>query len=136
VRHDRSRAKKNFVFITEIPTIWNYQTKNGEHVTKALSDAFATHFMVFNKVNRGKILGKSYAYATFYLDGVKKNNYKYSVDFTNAVKANEMVYATNEKVVVPIGLSTADELKKWKDLLDSGAITKEEYEVKKKKILE
>lgn len=31
--------------------------------------------------------------------------------------------------------SVADELKKWKDLLDSGAITKEEYEAQKKKIL-
>lgn len=32
--------------------------------------------------------------------------------------------------------STADEIKKLKDLLDSGAITKDEYDIAKKKILE
>ena len=31
--------------------------------------------------------------------------------------------------------SQADELKKFKDLLDSGAITQEEYNVKKKQLL-
>ncbi|MBE6660954.1 MAG: SHOCT domain-containing protein [Ruminococcaceae bacterium] len=31
--------------------------------------------------------------------------------------------------------SPADELKKYKDLLDSGAITQEEYDAKKKELL-
>lgn len=33
-------------------------------------------------------------------------------------------------------LSKADELKKWKDLFDSGTITKEQYEAQKNKILQ
>ncbi|MCW3126931.1 MAG: Short C-terminal domain, partial [Bacteroidetes bacterium] len=33
-------------------------------------------------------------------------------------------------------LSGADELMKWKKLLDQGIITKEEFEAQKKKILE
>jgi len=32
--------------------------------------------------------------------------------------------------------STADELKKFKELLDTGAITQEEYDEKKKKLLD
>lgn len=32
-------------------------------------------------------------------------------------------------------ISDAEELKKYKELLDSGAITKEEYEIKKKQML-
>ena len=32
-------------------------------------------------------------------------------------------------------VGAADELKKWKALLDSGAITKEEYDAQKKKLL-
>lgn len=31
--------------------------------------------------------------------------------------------------------STADELKKWKDLADSGVITEEEFEAKKRELL-
>lgn len=39
-------------------------------------------------------------------------------------------------VEVPQQISLADEIKKYKDLLDSGAITQEEFDTKKKEILE
>lgn len=39
-------------------------------------------------------------------------------------------------VEVPQQISLADEIKKYKDLLDSGAITQEEFDTKKKQILE
>lgn len=39
-------------------------------------------------------------------------------------------------VEVPQQISLADEIKKYKDLLDSGAITQEEFDAKKKAILE
>ena len=39
-------------------------------------------------------------------------------------------------VEVPQQISLADEIKKYKDLLDSGAITQEEFDAKKKEILE
>lgn len=38
-------------------------------------------------------------------------------------------------IVLKSGLSPADELKTYKDLLDSGAISQEEYEEKKKQLL-
>ena len=39
-------------------------------------------------------------------------------------------------VEAPQQISLADEIKKYKDLLDSGAITQEEFDAKKKEILE
>ncbi len=44
--------------------------------------------------------------------------------------------ATNTPPVIVTTLSGADELMKWKKLLDDGVITKEEFDVQKKKILE
>ena len=38
--------------------------------------------------------------------------------------------------IVARGASPADEIKKYKDLLDSGAISQEEFEEKKKRLLE
>ena len=41
----------------------------------------------------------------------------------------------NSAQVVIQQVSAADELKKYKELLDTGAITQEEYEAKKKELL-
>jgi len=65
----------------------------------------------------------------------------YWLEIDNAIEVGELIppaeYATkkNDKQDAP-KLSKADELKKWKDLLDAGAITQEEYDAQKKKILE
>lgn len=64
----------------------------------------------------------------------------YWIELDNAVDAGELIppaeYATKKEGDQKVRLSTADELKKWKDLFDAGAITKEEYDAQKKKILE
>lgn len=59
---------------------------------------------------------------------------RYEVDIANAIEYGEILIPiefrkTNSKT------SSADELKKYKELFDSGAITKEEYEAKKKQLL-
>lgn len=62
----------------------------------------------------------------------------YWLEIDNAIEAGELIppaeYATKKNDAPK--LSKADELKKWKDLLDAGAITQEEYDAQKKKILE
>jgi hypothetical protein len=40
-----------------------------------------------------------------------------------------------EKLLLEDNISSADEIKKYKDLLDAGAITKEEFEAKKEQLL-
>jgi hypothetical protein len=62
----------------------------------------------------------------------------YWCDIIAAIDQKEVIVdgINNAKTEVKSQLSLADELKKLKDLYDSGAITKEEYEAAKKKLLE
>ncbi|MRG45900.1 hypothetical protein GFS24_12290 [Chitinophaga sp. SYP-B3965] len=66
------------------------------------------------------------------------NNFQIEID--NAITSGEVLvpaeFAKKEATVSSApAASMADELKKLKDLLDSGAITKEEYETMKKKVI-
>jgi hypothetical protein len=80
--------------------------------------------------------------------GSKKNGYiyypiinvgaiRFEIDVENAIKAGEIVVPDEfkPKSNQPQN-SIADELKKLKELYDSGGLTKEEYENAKKKLLE
>lgn len=73
---------------------------------------------------------------------VNPGGINYVADIEAAVTSGEIVAINSKSVInnpastaVPSPSSAADELKKMKDLLDSGDITKEEYETAKKKIL-
>ncbi|MBR4858114.1 MAG: SHOCT domain-containing protein [Clostridia bacterium] len=48
---------------------------------------------------------------------------------------SHMRYIINQRVILCQKTTNADELKKYKDLLDSGAISQEEFEAKKKELL-
>jgi len=72
-------------------------------------------------------------------------NTKYNVELEPAIRFGEVVSLNgvdfNKSTQKPISatnnsLSSADELKKFKELLDKGVITQEEFDAKKKKILE
>jgi hypothetical protein len=62
---------------------------------------------------------------------------RYEVDIENAVACGEIIlpdeYKTKKEATTQ--LSKADEIKKLKELLDAGAISQEEYDKEKKKIL-
>lgn len=63
---------------------------------------------------------------------------RYEVDVENAIAVGEIVVPDQFKpksVAAAQQLSTADEIKKYKALLDSGAITQAEYDAKKKQLL-
>ena len=60
--------------------------------------------------------------------------YKYvdkRISESKSAKSN----STQSTTVVQQALSTADELKKFKELLDIGVITQEEFDAKKKQLL-
>ena len=52
------------------------------------------------------------------------------------VKRSRLIVGDTSATTVSIPSTNADELKKYKDLLDSGAITQEEFDAKKKQLLE
>ena len=51
------------------------------------------------------------------------------------VKRSKIIVGETTPTTVNIASTNADELKKYKNLLDSGAITQEEYDIKKKELL-
>ena len=63
---------------------------------------------------------------------------RFEVDVDNAIASGELVIPAEFRPKAARAasiISMADELKKYKDLLDSGAITQDEYNAKKKQIL-
>lgn len=60
---------------------------------------------------------------------------RYSVYIDDAIAACEVKPCKNDTAPAAATGSVADEIKKLKELLDSGAITKSEYEAQKKKLL-
>lgn len=92
-----------------------------------------------------------YEYSVVRIDkrGNKKNGYmyypiinagpiRYEIDLENAINAGEVIVPDEYKKSdgkAADSKSLPDELKKLKDLLDSGALTQEEYDTAKKKLL-
>ncbi|ANH83546.1 hypothetical protein A8C56_23520 [Niabella ginsenosidivorans] len=92
-------------------------------------------------VKRLQVIGsKRGGYTAIAVVGAGMIGYNYWVELDNAVESGEVKtpaqYASSKQTETdkPI-TSAADELKKYKELLDSGAISKEEYEAAKKKLL-
>lgn len=117
---------------------------------------FATETSGDNYSNRRyagtNMAGKSTKVKSLIAYGNKKNGYtvvakvgfgelvNYWIEIDNAVDGGELIppaaYAKKEQGgATSSGGSVADELKKLKELLDSGALTQEEYNAQKKKLL-
>jgi hypothetical protein len=128
-----SMPDKTFAFIYKNPDIF----ASNQHSTLKLPNTFN---------------GRSAQIAQFQVDGSSKSGYyitatlkvgemyRYVLDIENAIEAGEIeVPAEFAKKAAPVTgtntVSLADELKKLKELLDSGALTKEEYDLAKKKVL-
>lgn len=57
-----------------------------------------------------------------------------AMKFINQINTNSKIYSKSMQITSST-TSIADELKKFKELLDSGAITQEEFEIQKSKLL-
>lgn len=99
--------------------------------------------MFFNTGNTGEMSGGR---RKFLNDGASKLKIEYSVEFIRTdtakaeefkLKAEEAIRNFKKPVVVAAApaASAADEIKKFKDLLEAGAITQEEFDAKKKQLL-
>jgi hypothetical protein len=93
------------------------------------------HFKVYSRKKTGDI----------FLGVVNAGGLNCAVNFESAInteeilKINDIDFAKKEKptaIIINQKPSLADELAKLKKLLDEGAITKEEYEALKKKVIE
>lgn len=111
----------------------------------ALSDASMRNMHVGRRYN-----GHLFHVKRFRVDGNKKRGYTYSLilgggnitnydcDVESAIASGEIVVPDEFKPKIAgstPAASPADELKKLKDLYDSGALTKDEYDSAKKKVI-
>lgn len=133
-----SMPDKTFAFITESPNVLTYNQ--------------------YTDYNKNKLQhtynGRNAKIAKLYVAGNKKTGFfitatlkvgqmsRYMLDIENAIEAGEIEvpaeFSTATKKEQPAGgnpASLGDELKKLKDLYDAGALSKEEYEAAKKKLL-
>ncbi|MES2429385.1 MAG: SHOCT domain-containing protein [Bacteroidota bacterium] len=120
------------------------QTSNNNRYNKSelsLKRNMAGHKgKVVKIVTRGnKKIGKTYEPLITFGSG------RYEIDVENAIASGEIVvpeeFRPKPKVITTVvevkqSVSVADELVKFKKLLDDGIITKDEYEAQKKKLLE
>ena len=101
------------------------KTLLGKRVDLPISQISATGTGIFNRVT----IATSSGAINFY--GVTNQNEVFSAVSELLLKRQEETKTATVKVVE----SASDELKKYKELLDSGIITQEEFDAKKKQIL-
>lgn len=132
-----SMPDKTFAFITENPSVLTYSQYTDynksklQHTYNGRSAKVAKLYVAGNK--------KSGFYITATIKVGQMN--RYMVDIENAIEAGEVelpvefVTKPKNEQQLTNNASLGDELKKLKELFDSGVLTKEEYEAAKKKLL-
>ena len=129
---------KTFAFISEIPSALTAQS-NVDYSKRKLPNSYNDRRAVVHSI---------------FVAGTRKTGFyimaklkvgqmsRYGVDIENALEAKELKppseFAVKDDATptqAPAS-SKADELKKLKELLDTGALTQEEYDAEKKKILD
>ncbi len=132
-----SMPDKTFAFITETPNVLTYN-----------------QYKDYNRIKlQHTYNGRNAKIAQLYVGGNKKTGFfitatlkvgqmsRYMLDIENAIESaeiqvpSEFTTSTNKELPSTNNASLGDELKKLKDLFDSGALSKEEYEAAKKKLL-
>lgn len=117
-------TNKRFIFQNKILFQTKTETIDIQNIDNVSSEG--------NSMTGGKItinsLSKSYSMLVSYKSSIMKlivDTFEQAMN--NAKKNNSQSTVSNS--------SSADEIKKYKDLLDSGAITQEEFDAKKKQLL-
>jgi hypothetical protein len=131
-----SMPDKTFAFITESPNLLTYNQYSDYNKSK-LQHTYNGRNAIIAKLN---VIGNKktgfYIAATIKVGQINR----YMLDIENAIEAAEIEVPaeftkTKKEQSRVSNASLGDELKKLKDLFDSGALSKEEYEVAKKKLL-
>jgi hypothetical protein len=131
-----SMPEKTFAFINEMPNLLTYNQNTNYAAIKLPHTYNGRKVKVLEvTINGGKRMG-FYIVAKIGIGGISR----YILDIENAIEANEIVvpseYSKNSNAESSASVSSkADELIKLKSLLNSGAVTQEEYDTEKKKIL-
>lgn len=134
-----SMPDKRFAFVTEMPNLLTYNQYTDYNNSKLPHTYNGRGAKVADLMVAGNKKSGFYIIAKLKVGQLSR----YVMDIENAIEAGEVqLPAEYAKKDIPANNNTvpasssADELKKLKDLFDSGALTKEEYDAAKKKILD
>ena len=126
-----------FKYITTSPTSFvALMSATQENPTKGIIPLGANYTGLLLEAKQYKRLGNKKRGFKYYLIVGGGNIVNYYVDIESALATGEIISnkpSGNKEDKASV--STADELKKFKALLDDGAITQEEYDAQKKKLL-
>lgn len=130
-----SKADGSFLYIEDrgpIPGFGGLRLGPGRNQPgRGLSKEYANVGAIIKSINKASSNGvEKY---TFSVNAGGPMRYNVSID--DAIDACEVKPCKNNAPAAATTGSVADEIKKLKELMDSGAITKAEYEAQKKKLL-
>lgn len=132
-----SLPNKDFAFLYENPGAFTATYSPTYGIVRKYLQSFYTGKKVVLK-SLGIAGGKKIGFSTYGLVGVG-NIVRYYAEIDNAIEAGEILppakYKQTTAGATINSSSVADELLKLKSLLDAGAITQQEYDNQKKKIL-
>ena len=118
-----------------------FQSTGNSRAYNNSSNSFAAGFggMTYKVIRIDEHGDKKHGFA--YYPIISQGPIRYQIDIDNAIAAGEVVVPDKFKpkpaapVIIQQAPSAADELLKFKKLLDAGAITQDEYDAQKKKLL-
>jgi len=125
----------DFKFVFSSPTsVFAVMSATSDNPTAGivhLASSFAGYNLNIKEIRKDGSKKVGYKY---HLVVTANNSFKYWVDIQNALTSGEIMSAA-PKQTASGDLTVTDEIKKLKELLDSGAITQSEYDSQKKKLL-
>lgn len=122
-----------YLQVTGFPNILNPAASRGTDRLNA-NRVYANSSVVIKKIKQGKVAGINKTW--FVVGGAPLMNYQLFIE--DAIQSCEVTPCNNTKSAATASQpspSTADEIAKYKKLLDAGAITQAEYDAKKKQLL-
>jgi hypothetical protein len=132
-----SMPDKQFAFITDHPNVLSYGVFPGAGISNLPPGYTGRKAIVADFIVRGTRTSGFFILAKLKVGSLSR----YVADIENAIEADEIAvpleYAKKREDIPGAAIiSKADELKKLKELLDSGALTQAEFDAEKKKLLD
>lgn len=126
----------NFKYVAISASSWANVMDGGNMSKSGIGRRYSGHLVRVKKFRKDGNKKRGYVYNVIIGGG---NIANYDCDIENAIASGEVIVPDEFRPKIagaaPVVPDPADQLKKLKDLYDSGALTKDEYDSAKKKIL-
>jgi hypothetical protein len=129
-----SGANKDFIFVTAAGGVAAIAGTYGQKTTAS----FANKWAIIKKIRSSKISMHDNGKLSFLANLAGTGMMQVNIFIEDAIQLCEVIPCKEKEensVIIQNNFSVADELKKFKELLDTGVITQEEFDIQKSKLL-